>query len=120
VSSTRVAVPRAIAGRRRALPCASSASENLRIAQEFTPTFNSLNFVDLYIGDAGGDIGPGASFKVVIHSGSITGTVLGTSNTAFVPDNTKLGVGAAGVVVGLLRREHTKTETGDGRDATSM
>jgi hypothetical protein len=30
----------------------------------------------------------------------------------FVPDNTNLGVGAAGVVGGLLRREHTKTETG--------
>jgi hypothetical protein len=102
------------------LPCASSASENLPIGQEITPTFNSLNFVDLYIGDAGGDIGPGANLRVVIHSGSITGPVLGTSNTVFVPDNTNLGVGAAGGVVGLLRREHTKTETGDGRVATSM
>jgi hypothetical protein len=79
-----------------------------------------LNFVDLYIGDAGGDIGPGASLKVVIHSGSITGTVLGTSNTVFVTDNTNIRVGASGVVVGLLRREHTKTKAGDGRDATSM
>jgi len=71
----------------------TSASQNLPIGQGFTPTLNSLSFVDLYLGDAGSDIGPGASFQVVIHSGSITGTVLGTSNTVFVPDNTNLGVG---------------------------
>jgi hypothetical protein len=71
----------------------TSASSNLPIGQEFTPTLNSLSFVNLYIGDAGSDIGPGASFEVIIHSGSITGTVLGTSDTVFIPDNTNLGVG---------------------------
>ncbi len=71
----------------------TSVPGNLPIGQSFTPTLSSLSFVDLYIGDAGSDIGPGASFQVVIHSGSISGTVLGTSNTSFVPDNTNLGVG---------------------------
>jgi hypothetical protein len=51
----------------------SSFAGNLPIGQTFTPTLNSLSFVDLYIGDAGSDIGPGASFEVKIHSGSIGG-----------------------------------------------
>jgi PEP-CTERM motif len=71
----------------------SSDSGNLPIGQEFTPTLNAVSFVDLYLGDAGSDIGPGTSFQVVIHSGSIAGTVLGTSDTVFVPDGTNTGVG---------------------------
>jgi hypothetical protein len=71
----------------------TSFSGNLPIGQEFTPALSSLNFVDLFIGDAGSDIGPGASFQVVIHSGTIGGSVLGTSTTSFVADNTNLGVG---------------------------
>jgi hypothetical protein len=70
-----------------------SASVNLPLGQEFTPTLSSLNFVDMFIGDAGSDVGPGASFRVLIHSSTITGTVLGTSNTVGVADNTNLGVG---------------------------
>src|SRR5438270_646527 len=65
-----------------------SSSGNLPMGQEFTPTLATLNFVDLFIGDAGSDVGPGANFQVTIHSGSIGGPVLGTSNVSFVPDNT--------------------------------
>jgi hypothetical protein len=66
---------------------------NLPIGQEFTPTLTSLNFVDLHIDDVGSDIGPGADFQVNIRSGTINGTIVGTSSTTFVPDNTNLGGG---------------------------
>jgi hypothetical protein len=71
----------------------TSSSGNLPLGQEFTPTFKSVDFVNLFLQDAGSDIGPGTSFKVNIRSGSITGTILGTSDTVSVPDNLNLGIG---------------------------
>lgn len=71
----------------------TGVSSNLPIGQEFTPTIGALDFVDLFIGDAGSDAGPGASFEVNIRAGSIGGTILGTSNVAFVADGTNTGVG---------------------------
>ncbi len=68
----------------------TSYSGNLALGQEFKPTQSSVSFVDLVIADAGSDIGPGANFLVKIHAGTIGGTVLGTSATAFVPDNTNI------------------------------
>ncbi len=64
------------------------------LGQEFKPTQSSLSFVDLFLEDAGSDIGPGANFQVKIHSGTITGPVLGTSGTVFVPDGTNTGGGS--------------------------
>jgi hypothetical protein len=63
------------------------------IGQEFTPGLNSIEFVDFFIEDAGSDVGPGASFQVKIHSNTIGGTVVGTSNTTFVTDGTNTGGG---------------------------
>lgn len=72
----------------------TSASSNLPIGQEFTPTTAALDFVDLFIADAGSDTGPGASFRINIRSGSITGAILGTSNTLSLPDNFNQGIGS--------------------------
>jgi hypothetical protein len=65
----------------------TSFSGNLALGQEFRPAFSTLDFVDLVLGDAGSDIGPGASFEVKIHAGTITGVVLGTSDVVRLPDN---------------------------------
>jgi hypothetical protein len=70
------------------------ASENLPLGQEFQPTLGSLNFVDLWIGDAGTNASIGANVQVNIRAGTITGAILGTS-TAHVPDNLNLGGGTA-------------------------
>ncbi|QDU45246.1 PEP-CTERM motif protein [Symmachiella dynata] len=70
----------------------TSRATNLPLGQEFTPTLNELDFVDLYIGDADTAVGPGVSFFVNIRSGSITGTILGTSSTVVVADGTNTGV----------------------------
>lgn len=53
-------------------------------AQTFTPTLNSLNFVDLYIADMLEDT-LGAGFLVRIRGGSPDGAVLGTSNPRSLP-----------------------------------
>jgi hypothetical protein len=71
----------------------TSFSGNLPMGQEFTPTLNAVQFVKLYLQDAGSDIGPGTSFEVNIRSGTITGTILGTSSVVAVPDNLNLGIG---------------------------
>src|SRR5437588_362067 len=68
----------------------TSYSGNLPLGQEFKPAVSSLSFVDLVIADAGSDTGPGANFLVKVHSGTITGSVLGTSATVFVADNTNI------------------------------
>jgi large repetitive protein len=72
----------------------TSYNEDIPLGQEFKPTQTSLSFVELFIEDAGSDIGPGANFQVKIHSGTITGPVLGTSSTVFVPDGTNTGGGS--------------------------
>jgi hypothetical protein len=65
----------------------TSFSGNLQLGQEFRPTLTALDFVDLVLGDAGSDIGPGASFEVKIHAETIAGAVLGTSDVVSLPDN---------------------------------
>ena len=72
----------------------TSYAGDLPIGQSFTPSLTGLNFVDVLLQDAGSDTGPGASFQVKIHSASITGSVLGTSNVTAVPDNLNLGLGS--------------------------
>jgi energy-coupling factor transporter ATP-binding protein EcfA2 len=52
------------------------------IGQSFTPTFTSLNFVDLYTEDFGSP--GGAQLLVRIRQGSITGAILGVSAPAGV------------------------------------
>jgi hypothetical protein len=71
----------------------TSSSINLPLGQEFKPTLSSLDFVDLVLGDADTGIGSGASFQVKIHAGTITGTVLGISNTVTLPDGFNLAGG---------------------------
>lgn len=70
----------------------TSFSGNLPIGQTFTPTLGSLNFVDLFLGDAGTDTGPGASFFVRIRFLQIAGEILGTSRAEFLPDGLNTGV----------------------------
>jgi FIMAH domain-containing protein len=55
------------------------------LGQEFTPTLDALNFVDLLIADAELD-GAGATISVNIREDSITGTLLGSSLPVSLPD----------------------------------
>lgn len=71
----------------------TSSSFTIPLGQEFVPTLNALNFIDLYVDDAGSSIGPGADFLVRIRTGSISGSILGTSLMTFVPDGTNTGGG---------------------------
>lgn len=71
----------------------TSYSGNLPIGQEFTPSLAGLDFVDLRVADAGSDTGPGTNFQLQVREASILGTVIGTSETVYVPDNTNLGGG---------------------------
>src|SRR5258706_11748942 len=59
---------------------------SLPIGQEFVPTFGSLNAVDLMT--YGNLIDVTASFQVRIHSGSLSGSVVGVSDQAFRSDGT--------------------------------
>ncbi len=56
------------------------------IGQEFQPTQTGLDFVDLRVEDADSSVGPGCNLRVAIHSGTIGGTIVGTSQTVLVPD----------------------------------
>ncbi len=71
----------------------TSDSGNLPLGQSFTPTLGSVDFVKLYLQDAGSDVGPGTSFEITIRAGTIGGTILGASNVVSVPDNLNLGIG---------------------------
>ncbi len=70
-----------------------SYAGSLPIGQEFRPSLSSLNYVDLFIEDAGSDIGPGANFTVRIRAGTITGTILAYTS-GYVPDGTNTGGGS--------------------------
>jgi hypothetical protein len=56
------------------------------IGQEFVPLFNRVNLVQMRVGDAGSDIGPGSDLRVSIRENTIGGAVLGVSNNTFMPD----------------------------------
>lgn len=72
----------------------TNSNSNRPIGQEFLPTLSALDFVDLRVDDFGSDVGPGANFLVNIRLGTITGTIVGTSNITFVPDGTNTGGGS--------------------------
>ena len=58
------------------------------LGQEFIPDFFALDAVELKYDDASCSLtgSNGGDFKVVIHKGSITGPILGTSNTIHFPN----------------------------------
>lgn len=57
------------------------------IGQEFTPTLNSLDFVELFTQDFGRSNNPlGANLFVNIRSGDISGSILGTSDIVSLAD----------------------------------
>ncbi len=64
------------------------------LGQEIRPQAASLNFVDLFIEDAGSDIGPGANLQVRLRANSIAGPTVATSLVEFVPDGTNTGGGS--------------------------
>jgi hypothetical protein len=54
--------------------------------QSFTPAFSSIGFVEIHIFDRSlTDTGPGATIAINLYSGSITGTLLGTTDPIDVP-----------------------------------
>lgn len=53
--------------------------------QSFMPTLSSIDFVRLYVGDYIFPNGPGAQIYVNLLSDSITGSVMATSSTIFMP-----------------------------------
>jgi hypothetical protein len=62
------------------------------LAQEFVPTFARLDFVDLWLQDAGTNISQGATIQLNIRADGWTGPIV-TTTTAFLPDNFNLGGG---------------------------
>jgi hypothetical protein len=60
---------------------------NQPIGQSFTPTLSVVGFVQLELGDAIALNGVGASVYVNLRAGSITGTVLSSTDPVFMRDN---------------------------------
>ena len=58
---------------------------NQPFGQSFTPSLNAVGFIRLDLFSYSGN--GGASMDVVLHANSISGTVIGTSQTVFLPDN---------------------------------
>lgn len=56
------------------------------VGQEFVPAANSLNVLELYLNDQTNGDGTGISAFVNIRQGTITGPILGTSETVAFPD----------------------------------
>ena len=71
-----------------------SSTSNTPIGQEFIPSLGAMDFVDLFIEDAGSGAGPGANVLVNVRSATIAGSIVGTSLTTFVPDGTNTGGGS--------------------------
>ncbi len=57
------------------------------IGQEFVPTLDALDFVELATADGDIDNGQGAQLQLLIHADTIQGEILGSSAIASVPDN---------------------------------
>jgi hypothetical protein len=56
------------------------------LGQEFTPSLNGLNAVDLFIEDWNYRLNAGAEFQVRIRNDEITGPIVGTSESVSLPD----------------------------------
>ena len=54
--------------------------------QEFIPTQTALSFADFFVEDGGSDIGPGCNIRVDVHSGTMSGPVVGSSQVLLAPD----------------------------------
>src|SRR5689334_20567576 len=65
----------------------SSPWSSTPMGQSFTPTLSSMDFVELMLFDADVFHQNGSSLYVTIRSGSISGSILGTSTTVITPDN---------------------------------
>jgi hypothetical protein len=57
------------------------------VGQEFVPDLDYLEVVQLWVHDADPRPGSDGVFRVRIHSGSITGPLIGTSYDVTIPDN---------------------------------
>jgi hypothetical protein len=57
------------------------------VGQEFVPTMNALDVVELWTEDA--NLPSGVDLQVHIHSSTITGPIMGTSSTTTLPDDFK-------------------------------
>src|SRR5262245_7341266 len=66
----------------------TSSSFTTPLGQEFVPTLNVLNFIDLYVDDGGSAVGPGADLLVRIRTGTISGSILGTWCPSFRTERT--------------------------------
>jgi len=60
-------------------------SQSAPLGQSFTPSLSSVGFVTLFNEDLIGHTGVGAEIYVNLHSGSITGPILGTTETLDFP-----------------------------------
>jgi hypothetical protein len=57
------------------------------MGQSFTPSLTAIGFVDLYLYDGNSLQTQGATVQVNLRSGSVTGPILGTSVSVFMPNN---------------------------------
>jgi len=60
---------------------------NPPIGQSFTPVLDSVGFIRLWLYDNTQNNGLGATVRVDLHSGSITGPILASSSPIFMPDS---------------------------------
>jgi len=58
------------------------------MGQSFTPSLSGIDIVRLYLFDAGGGNGIGATIRVNIRSGAINGSTLGTTTPVTMGDST--------------------------------
>ena len=66
---------------------ATSGIQSLEpIGQSFTPTLYSVGFIRLAVGDGDSGNGLGATMDVLLRSDSITGPIIGTSESVTMPD----------------------------------
>jgi hypothetical protein len=56
------------------------------LGQSFTPSFASINFIRLYLGDLAPANGLGATVLVHLRTNSVSGPILGSSDPVFMPD----------------------------------
>src|ERR1035437_10305454 len=60
--------------------------------QSFTPALSSVGFVQLELSDFNPGNGVGATVYVNLRAGSLTGTIMGSTDPVFMPDGFSYGV----------------------------